>query len=73
MKHKILHIIGISVILGTVLIWGFVFLMAYINSDKVVTIDINSYGEANFELVILIYAIVYCLYLTWKQIGEITN
>ena len=51
--NKTLLLIAWALIISTVIIWGVIFVKAYINPSKTVIVDINSAGEAHLELALL--------------------
>ena len=52
--HKaVLMILGFGFGVGTAILKIYEFLLAYMNPNKMTCININQYGEANFELIFI--------------------
>ena len=58
MKQYI-KLIGITLLLATFLAFVYVFLTAYSNPSKTVLVTINTIGEANSELLLLIITAIF--------------
>jgi hypothetical protein len=44
------------------------FLLAYLSPSKSVTINVNYYGEANFELLFVTFVVPLCLYFLVREL-----
>ena len=56
---------------GFSLILGMTFATAYLNASKMVVVDINYFGEANMELILLILVIPTMLISNWAVMKDI--
>jgi len=75
MGNKILKdlliIIGIAYFLGSYAFLSYIWIVAYNNLTKTVLLDINSIGEANAELALLIIGwpiVLYCIKIWFCQL-----
>jgi len=71
-KTRLLLAFGLSSLTGFSLILFYIFLMAYNNSNKMVLVTINTYGEAIPEIILFPVVLVCGLfsvgYVLWKKI-----
>lgn len=65
-KSKLARIYGVSVVVLSYLVLFSTFLAAYFYPSKTVTITINTFGEANLELALLILAAP-CVFLFYND------
>ena len=63
-------LLSLSFLLGTSLLMYATFIIAYINPNKKVIVDINSVGEANFELIFLSILLIISLITLYNLIKE---
>ena len=52
-----IKIIGLSIMLGCTFVLMLTFFMAFASPDKSILVTINTYGEANLEFIMLLFAI----------------
>lgn len=74
MKKTILEVLslsGITMAVGTTLLFCFTWILAYMSPDKSVLVMVNSAGEAKVELVMLIITIPLCLFSLIRYIRKL--
>jgi hypothetical protein len=54
MKEKFILLIGVTLLFTSFIVMGATYIAAYSNESKTVIVDINSKGEANLEMWILL-------------------
>ena len=66
MQHKLLPFLGFGAMIVSQFVLFLTFVLAYTTPDKSVMIYINNHGEANIELILLIFLTFvttpYCIY-----------
>ncbi|MBW2981955.1 hypothetical protein KY343_03690 [Candidatus Woesearchaeota archaeon] len=70
-KYPILYLIGISVLFAIYIFFIFLFITAYYHPTKSTIVQINKWGEAKLELIVLVTTIPLVLktiFLTYKII-----
>ena len=58
MIKNIIRIAAFGLIFGATLLFLMIFFIAYFTPEKRVIVDINSLGEANFELALAIFTVI---------------
>lgn len=68
--ERIVALAGYLISLGLAVDLFYIFLRAYLNGGTIV-INVNEYGEANMEVVLISIVLVFCgigLYYSWRYI-----
>ncbi len=68
---QLFEILSLARLFGCTLVLGITFIYAYAH-DKEVWVTINDYGEANIELIYLVYALV-CGLITFFRLSRKFN
>ncbi len=72
-KFNTLMILLYSVLVGIFVVFTITFVIAYLSPAKAVIVDINSVGEANLELLLVIVTwifLVYSLYYIYTSVNR---
>ncbi|UCE39186.1 MAG: hypothetical protein JSW00_08205 [Thermoplasmata archaeon] len=83
-KMKRLRLVGDFLMLGSFLMLIWLFLSAYLSNDYRTTVNINNYGEAHVEMIVLVFFLLPLFMLTvalsfmdwrqtWKAKGKIMS
>lgn len=69
---QVIIFFGIISMIEIIMTFVLTFIFAYLSPSKQIIVTINSIGEANLELVLIVISIpciIYCIYLLFKQLG----
>ena len=70
---KWFNYLGFSVVFGSYLALSYTFLLAYFHPSKQVLVNINTYGEATSEFILLVVSIPAVIYFVIKYIKTLTK
>jgi len=66
-----MSILGITLIIGTIIYFIRVFIMAYLHPSNRIILNINSINEGLFELILIILLLPGGIYIIYKELKEI--
>jgi len=69
--RKLVKLAAIIVLASCYVTFLTIFTIAYFDLNKVITIGINVYGEANLEAIILLISIPICAKYLWEQLKSL--
>ena len=68
-----MYALGIIALLWNLLFVTRIFLMAYLNPSNRYAMNINSYGEATVEIILILILLPFGLYVVYDKMKEIYN
>ena len=70
-SHLVVYVLSLSYLIGITFTFMLTFLYAYLSPVKKITININRYGEANFELMFFSMCSLFCVFLLYDFVKKI--
>lgn len=72
LKNRLI-VVGLAITLANTLVFYLLFIAAYFTEGYTSCIDINKYGEATFEFIVLLVSIPLLLWMYYKFIKDIAK
>lgn len=68
---KVVNVIGTGALIVNLLFVTRMFIMAYMNPNKIYLMNMNNYGEATFEIILVLFLLPFGLYVIIDKVKNI--